>query len=154
MSKWFLINAFVLMYALWNVFTGYIGIHIIFGGLGLLFVLYNWTRHAVFSTIRSNISRTRKIKYAKLSKRVLPYHKWTGSTALLLIMIHGGLVLHRFGLPLTNLKLISGLLASCMLAAVVFFGWLRWYRTTLKRRYIHLTLAYCLFGLVLLHLVL
>lgn len=154
MSIWFLINGVVLVFALWKISTGYIGVHIIFGGLGLVFVLYNWTRHAVFSTIRSNISRKRKIKYANLSKRVLPLHKWTGSTALLLIILHGIFVVQRFSLDFTNWKILSGFIASCMLAGVVFFGWLRWYRTTVKRRYIHLTLAYCLFALVLLHLVL
>lgn len=154
MSFWFFINFCVLLFAIWKISTGYIGIHIVFGGLGLLFVLYNWTRHAVFSTIRSNISRQRKIKYAQFSKRVLPIHKWTGSTALILIIIHAGLVIHRFGFQLENWKMISGVLAGSTLVAVVLFGWLRWYHTTLRRRYIHLTLAFCLFGLVLMHLVL
>lgn len=153
-SIWFFVNAFVLLFALWKIFSSYIGIHIIFGGLGLLFVLYNWTRHAVFSTIRSDISRKRKIKYANLSKFVLPFHKWTGSTALLLILIHGTLVLQHFDLQWTNWKVITGMIAGIVLICVVGFGWLRWYRTTVKRRYIHLILGYCLFALVLLHLVL
>lgn len=153
MSIWFFINAVVLLYAAWKIFTGYIGIHIIFGALGLLFVFFNWSRHAVFATIRSDISRTRKIKYANLSKRVLPIHKWTGSTALLLIIVHGSLVIHHFGWQFSNWKVLSGFIAGVTLASVVFFGWLRWYRTTVKRRYIHLTLAFCLFALVLLHLV-
>lgn len=147
-------NAFVLLFAFWKVFSNYISVHILFGALGLLFFLYNWTRHAVFSTIRSNISRTRKIKYANLSKLVLPFHKWTGSTAFVFIIIHGVLGLQRFGLQLSNWKVVSGLVAGLVLVSVVGFGWLRWYRTTVKRRYIHLILGYCLFILVVLHLVL
>ncbi len=154
MSKWFFINILVLLFAVWKISTSYFGIHILFGGLGLLFILYNWTRHAVFSTIRSNISRQRKIKYAQFSKRVLPFHKWTGSIALVLISFHGFFVIQAYGIPFTNWKIVSGLFASFILVGVVLFGWLRWYHTTLRRRYIHLTLAFCLFGLVLLHLVL
>lgn len=152
-SIWFFVNASVLLFALWKICSNYIGVHIVFGALGLLFVLYNWTRHAVFSTIRSNISRKRKIKYANLSKFVLPIHKWTGSTALVLIIIHGTLVLQRFGFNWSNGKVVSGLVAGSILIAVVSFGWLRWYRTTVNRRYIHLILAYCLFVLIVVHLV-
>lgn len=152
MSIWFFINLAVVLFTVWKVSTGYLSLPIVFGVLGLLFVLYNWTRHAVFSTIRSNITRQRKIKYAQFSKKVLPLHKYTGSLALLLIMIHGVLVLRSFGFSLENWKILSGLVAGTTLTAVVFFGWLRWYRTTVKRRYIHLILAFCLFGFVLLHL--
>ena len=152
-SIWFFINAFVLIFALWKVLSSYLGVHIVFGALGLLFVLYNWTRHAVFSTIRSNISRRRKIKFANLSKFVLPFHKWTGSTALILIIIHGTLVFQRFSFEWSNWKIISGLVAGSILVAVVGFGWLRWYRTTVNRRYIHLILGYCLFVLIVVHLV-
>lgn len=154
MSIWFFINLAVLLLAIWKVSTGYFSLHIFFGALGLCFVLYNWTRHAVFSTIRSDISRQRKIKYATLSKKVLSLHKYTGSLALLLIIIHAGLVYHYFGLNLSSWKVLSGLVAGITLVAVVLFGWLRWYRTTVKRRYIHLILAFCLFGFVLLHLAL
>ena len=153
MSIWFFVNLFVLVFAIWKISTGYIGVHIIFGGLGLLFVLFNWTRHAVFSTIRSNIRRERKIKYANLSKRVLPFHKWTGSTALALIVVHA-LFVWKIGFDLSSWKALSGIAAGVMLFLVVLFGWLRWYRTTVLRRYIHLTLAFCLFALILIHLVL
>lgn len=153
MSKWFFINSVVLVFALWKITTGSLGLHILFGGLGLLLILYNWTRHAVFSTIRSNISRQQKIKYAQLSKKVLPFHKWTGSTALFFILIHGGLITNWFGLHVTNIKMLSGLIAAITLASVVIAGWFRFFKTTYRKRIIHLTLAFCLFGFVLLHLI-
>lgn len=76
MNRWFFINLAVLVYALTKIIMTYSGVHMVLGGLGLCLILYNWTRHAVFSTIRSkNISRKRKITYANLSKKVLPIHK-------------------------------------------------------------------------------
>lgn|SRR5690625_1202544 len=153
MSKWFFINFAVLLFALWKITTGHIGIHIIFGGLGLMLILYNWTRHAVFSTIRSNISRNRKIKYATISKRLLPLHKYTGTTALFLTLIHAALVVYYFGWQGTNMKMITGLLTVIILTLVVIVGWMRFIRTTYKRRMTHLILGFCLFGSVLLHLI-
>lgn len=153
MSKWFYINFGVLIFALWKISSGHIGIHIIFGGLGFLFILYNWTRHAFFATIRSNISRKRKIKFAQLSKKALPIHKWTGTAALLLIIIHAILVIKIFGFQMDNMKMLTGLLTAITLTLVVITGWLRFIRTTYKRRMLHLTLGFCLFSFVLLHLV-
>jgi len=153
LSKWFFINLGVLLFALWKISTGHVGIHILFGALGLFFFLYNWTRHAVFSTIRSNISRKRKIKYANLSKKVLPIHKYTGSAALIFIIVHASLVLSLFGFELTNFKLLSGLLAGITLLLLVITGWIRWLKTTYTIRVIHLSLGFTLFALVLLHII-
>lgn len=153
MSIWFFINFVVFIFAIWKISTGHLGIQIIFGGLGLLFVLYNWTRHAVFSTIRSNISRKRKIKYATFSKKVLPIHKYTGSTALLLIIIHSSFIFYFFGFQLTNMKMLTGLFAGITLTFVVLTGWLRFIRTTYHRRIVHLVLGYCLFSFIVLHLI-
>lgn len=154
MSIWFFINAIVFFYVMVKVFSGAFGIHIILGGLGITLILYNWTRHAVFSTIRSNISRKRKIKYAKLSKKLLPIHKYTGSSALVVLIIHAGYVLYYFGWQSMNPKMLSGLLAITVLSFVVLFGWLRFIRTTYNRRMIHLILGYCLFVSVVLHIIL
>ena len=152
MSKWFFINLGVFFFALWKLSTTYIGVHTLFGALGLFFFLYNWTRHAVFSTIRSNISRQRKIKYANLSKKALPIHKYTGTAALIFIIIHAGLVLSIFGLQFHSWKMVSGLLAGFTFVALVTSGWIRWFKTTYTIRIIHLSLGFTLFILVLLHL--
>src|SRR5690606_40219584 len=52
--------------------------------------------HAMFSTIRSNISRKRKIKFANISKTLLPLHKWTGTSALLFVLLHFVLIFYFF----------------------------------------------------------
>lgn len=153
MSKWFFINIIVLLYAIWKISTNYHGIHMLVGGIGLLFILYNWTRHAVFSTIRSNIPRQKKIVFAKLSKKALPIHKWTGTSAFLIILIHASLVLLRFGFQAYYIKMWSGFFALTILALVVITGWMRWYRTTVKRRYIHWTLGFILFAALLIHII-
>jgi len=155
MSKWFFMNAAVLVFVLFKLSTArYIGAHVVFGAFGLFFFLYNWTRHAVFSTIRSNISRERKIKFANLSKKVLPFHKYTGTAALLFIIIHATLVVSLFGFDIGDLKIASGFLAGLTLAALVISGWIRWFRTTYPIRIVHLSLGFTLFAFILLHLIL
>lgn len=154
MSIWFFLNAIVFFYAMVKIFTSSFGLHIIFGGIGITLILYNWTRHAVFSTIRANISRKRKIKYAKLSKKFLPIHKYTGTGALIILIIHAAYVLYYFGWQSMNQKMLSGLLAIIVLTAMVIVGWMRFIRTTYNRRMVHLILGYCLFTAVLLHIIL
>lgn len=152
MSKWFYINFIFLLFVIWKVTSHQIILHTFLGGLGMLFILYNWTRQAMFATLRSNISRKRKIKFARLSKKALPFHKWTGSTALVIIALHVKFVLHYFPYQLNNPKIASGSLALLTLCGVVLFGWLRFIRTTVIRRYVHWTLAYLVIIFALIHL--
>lgn len=154
MSRWFLINVIVIGLAIWKVSTGYFGVHILFGLLGFSFFLINWMRHAIFATIRSKIKRTTKIKLAKLSKKAMPFHKWTGTIAFVFILIHMILVIRTFGFQPNNYKMMFGLMACLMMFLTVLFGWIRWLRTTVNRRIIHLSLAFTLFYLIVIHLLL
>ena len=153
MSIWFIINIIIFCIAWGKILLGYHGIHMAVGGLALTFILYNWTRHAVFSTIRSpRVTRKRKIALAQLSKRVLTFHKWTGSTALVIALLHITLVVHRFGFHINQLKFLSGLLTIILLILLVAAGWLRWYHTTVIRRYTHWVLAFLVIFSALFHL--
>lgn len=152
MSKWFFINFLIFIFMIWKVTTGYMTTYTLLGGLGVLFILYNWSRHALFATIRSNISRKRKIKYANISKKLQRVHKWTGTTALMIILAHATIINYYFDFQLGNVKMITGLLALLTLIGVVIFGWLRHIHTTVVRRYIHWGLAYALIFFVVLHL--
>lgn len=155
LNRWFFINFFVLVFAIWKISHEDLRLTILFGGLGLLFILYNWTRHAVFSTLRSKrVPRARKIKFAKLSKRLLPFHKWTGTTALILILAHFSFVFHRYGFSLQNTKMLSGGFALIILILMVTTGWIRFFKTTYFIRMVHLTLGFCLFISVVIHLIL
>lgn len=128
-------------------------LHILFGIFGLLFYLYNWTRHAIFSTIRAkNVSRERKVKLAQLSKRVVLIHRWTGTSALIFVIIHLSFVIHLFGFQIHHIKFITGLLASLTMFTLVITGWIRLFKPTIAIRYIHLYLGLSLFFLIIIHL--
>lgn len=152
MNKWFFINVIILIYALWKVLSGSLSLHTILGLFGLICIIHNWMRHALFSTIRSNISRTKKIYFANISKKFGWLHKWFGTSALIIIIAHALVALHLFPFQWTNIKLLSGILAMIILFFVVIFGWLRFIKTTVKRRYIHWSLAYTLIIFVIIHL--
>lgn len=153
MSKWFFINLAVLLFATWKVTTGYVGLHVIIGAMGLLLVLYNWTRHAVYSTIRSNINRERKIKFAKMTKSVRKYHQWVGTYSLLFILFHGLFALYQYNFHLNNFKVISGLIAMIILAGVVITGWRRKWKKTRHQHIIHLSFGFGMFAFILIHLI-
>ncbi|HEX6595054.1 MAG TPA: hypothetical protein VF095_10830 [Bacillota bacterium] len=142
MNKWFYFNALLLILAMWNLINHHsfpnLPVHIIIGFIGLLFILFNWTRHAVFSTIRSHRDRQTKIKYANLSKKVIPFHRWTGTTAFIVIFIHAGLVVQLYGWQWDHFKMVSGLLAIILLTTMVITGWLRLYWPSVPKRMAHL----------------
>src|SRR5690625_368309 len=98
MSYWFLLNTILLFIAIWKILSHpFLTLHIIIGAMAFLFYLFNWTRNAVFSTIRSLDHRQKKIKWANISKKILPYHRWIGTSALLFSIIHAVLVVNKFG---------------------------------------------------------
>lgn len=158
MNKWFFFNFFLLLAALWKVMTSYgfpaIQVHILLGIAGLFFILFNWTRHAVFSTIRDSPDRSRKIKYANYSKKAMPFHRWTGTTALIIILFHADIALNHFGFQLGNPKIVSGLFAGSVLAGVVISGWMRRIKPSGTKRLVHLRLGITMFFLILLHVIL
>jgi hypothetical protein len=155
MNKWFYFNLLLLGLGLWQIAErGGMPVHILFGALGLFLFLFNWTRHAVFSTIRNTPNRETKIKLASLSKKIVPYHRWIGTTTLILIMIHAVLVVNQFGFSLQNIKLLCGLLAGAVLLAMVISGWMRLFRSTARKRMIHIRLGVTLFFLIALHVIL
>ena len=67
MGKWFYFNLLLLGMGLWQIIErGSIPLHIVFGALGMLLFLFNWTRHAIFSTIRNTENRMTKVKLDNL----------------------------------------------------------------------------------------
>src|SRR5690625_5502665 len=99
----------------------------------------------MISTIRSDIPRIKKIKYAKLSKRVLPIHKWTGMSAFIILIYHAYLAIDLYGFNLGITKVFSGLFGLIILTGIVIFGWLRWFKASYIKRMIHLWLGLLLF---------
>lgn len=158
MSVWFLLNAVLLIWAVWNVTEGLsvhtTYIHILLGFGGFLFFIFNWTRNAVFSTIRNVESRETKIRLAGMSKKIRPYHRWTGTTALILIMLHGITIINLYSFDLSNMKIMTGFLASINLLVLVLSGWYRLlFDSSLKIRKLHIRLGISMFVFVVLHFI-
>lgn len=151
MSIWFLINIIVFLLFTWKFYQSTLMPHIIIGGTAFCLILFNWTRHAVFSTLRSKISRKRKIFFAKISKKVLPFHKWIGTTAYLLVCIHAFMVIQRYGFQFSNLKMLSGSIALLIISFVVLTGWWRLFRPSYPMRIAHLVFDFSLFVFIVLH---
>lgn len=158
MNRWFFFNLGLLSIVLWKLihkqYFIYHQITITLGIISLGFILFNWTRHAMFSTIRETKSRQKKIKFAQISKKFVRIHKYTGSFALLFVIIHGSISLYTYNYSLGQLKIIFGIIASIVLTAVVTAGWMRHFRPTIRKRYWHLYLAMTMIFLVLIHLIL
>lgn len=159
MSKWFYMNGLVLLLVVGKFILDDTPISsqvpMLFGLFGLVFLLFNWTRHAVFSTIRNAPEREVKIKFANMSKKVMPFHRWTGTTALLFIIIHFILITNRYGgFYFQNIKMATGGLAAIVLLLMVTSGWVRLVHPTVKMRKIHLFLGFSLFFTVVFHLIL
>ncbi|WP_411842500.1 hypothetical protein [Salinicoccus sp. HZC-1] len=158
MSVWFLLNAALLIWAIWNVAAGLsihsTYMHILLGFAGFLFFIFNWTRNAVFSTIRNAESRQTKVRLARMSKRIVPYHRYIGTTALLLIILHGVSVVHFYSFDLANMKVLTGFLAAVNLLILVLSGWYRLlFDSSLKIRKLHIRLGISLFIFVVLHFI-
>jgi hypothetical protein len=155
MSKWFLLNFLLFVMIIWNVFQHtYLWIHIWLGLLGALLFLYNWTRNAVFETIRNVPNRRTKVRLARFSKKVVTIHRWTGNIALLAILFHGSLIIYHYGFSIHNIKMLVGVLALITLAFQVATGWLRLFKPTIRLRFIHLYTGMSLFFLILIHIIL
>lgn len=154
MSRWFFINFLVILFLIWRITTSYFNIPILFGILGFSFFMFNWMRHAMFATIRANISRKWKVRVANISKVKMPFHKWTGTIAFLFIVIHMILVIRLYGFQTDNFKMMFGLMGCIVLFFTVVLGWFRWFRTTVRKRIWHLSLAFTLFYLIVIHIAL
>ncbi|SFE20972.1 hypothetical protein SAMN05216238_11022 [Lentibacillus persicus] len=153
MNKWFYFNLLLLAAGIWQITEhSRFPAHVIFGAAGLLLFLFNWTRHAVFSTIRNTPNRQTKIKLANLSKKIVPYHRWIGTTTLIIILIHASLTINLFGFAWHNVKLLSGLIAGILLIAMVVSGWMRLFRSTGRKRMIHIWLGISLFIFISIHI--
>src|SRR5699024_10085734 len=123
MNKWFYFNLLLILFVLYKVIFGSYLLVSFLGGLGLLFVLFNCSCHAMFSTIRSDINRIKKIKYATLSKHVLHIHNSTAMTTFIILIYHAYLAIDLYGFNLGITKVFSGLFGLIILTGIVIFGW-------------------------------
>lgn len=157
MSIWFFLNGALLIWAAWNVAQSLavqsVHHHLLLGFAGFLFFLFNWTGNAVFATIRNVDDRTVKIRLARFSKKIMPYHRWIGTLSFVFISLHGLAVIHLYGFNPGSMKVLTGLLASVNLLILVLSGWYSLLiHHNLKSRRLHLGLGISMFILTALHL--
>ncbi|CAM4256727.1 hypothetical protein [Lacicoccus alkaliphilus] len=157
MSIWFLLNGALVIWAAWNVVQSLavhsVHHHILLGFAGFLLFIFNWTRNAVFATIRKVDDRAVKIKLARFSKKIMPYHRWIGTLSFVLIALHALTVIHLYGFNPGSMKILTGLLASVNLFILVLSGWYsQLIRHNLKSRRVHIGLGISMFILTALHL--
>jgi hypothetical protein len=107
----------------------------------------------MYSTIRESRDRKKKIKIAQLIKKDMPFHRWTGTAALIIIAGHGSIVIYQFGFQWGNGKMLSGIVAILILMMVVISGWMRRVKPTGKKRMVHLYLGLTLIIAVIVHLI-
>lgn len=83
----------------------------------------------------------------------MPYHRWTGTLSIIFIVLHATAVLYLYNFDLTNMKILTGLLAALTMLALVLSGWYSLLiRHDLMTRNLHRRLGLSLFILVALHL--
>lgn len=153
MSLWLYVNIFLMLLVIITIdhHIAALPVHIVFGLAGLFLVLFNWTRHAVFSTIRNTADRQKKIRLAAISKKVLPFHRWIGSAAFILIITHAVLIINKYGFLASSWKMLSGITAGILLLAMVTTGWLRYYLPSGGRRRAHIIIGFLLFFSIAFH---
>ena len=126
MSKWFYGNSLLILFVIWKVVTHFsfptLTLSILFGFIGFLLFLFNWTRNAVYSTIRNIPERKTKVKLANITKKIMPHHLWTGTLALLFILLHVSFVVDWYGFSFHNSKMVVGVLAFINLVLLVATG--------------------------------
>src|SRR5699024_8160372 len=94
---------------------------------------------------RSSVDRKRKIKYANYAKKIIPYHRWIGTSALVFIIFHAYMVIGTFGFDLLHIKSLSGFITGMTLVGMVSSGWLRLVWPSKRKRMTHLYLGITLF---------
>lgn len=155
--RWLLINLFtVILIVLWSLYRGYDSYYILLGKIAaqaaFILFLVNVNMYFVFLLIRKSKLRNVKVRLAKVSKTMMKYHIPLAITATLLIVTHSAMMVDAHSSQLWSVKSAAGAFSLCLLAVLLYSGWLRHRKATGKRRKFHYTMAFTFFGFVLLHI--
>lgn len=156
MNYWFYINLttflLAILFFLWGLpKTSVIILASLLGMIGLLFILFNWNMHAIFSKIRTTKNRNDRIKIAKHARKIMPFHMIIGIFGLILISGHALLIFLNYQVFI-NSKVLTGVFAFIGLIVVSVSGYLRRVKASRLRRLIHLYSSFILFVLIVFHL--
>lgn len=158
MSIWFLLNGLLLIWAIWNVASG-VAVH-----TSYIHILLGFTASCSSSSIgpatrsspQSGTSKTgrRRSGSPQCPSGSGPYHRWVGTGALLIILLHAWAVVALYGFNLGNMKILTGFLASINLFVLVLSGWYRLLvDPRIKIRKLHIRLGVSMFILTAVHFI-
>ncbi|WP_342508243.1 hypothetical protein [Sporosarcina sp. FSL K6-2383] len=159
-ARWLAVNVLtVLLLITWSLlYQGFDSYTIltgkVFAHIAFVLFLVNINMYFVFLFIRKSKVRAVKVKFAKLSRKMMKYHVAIAVTATILIIVHAFIIIKIHVDDLLKLKTMSGFLAASMLVILLFSGLLRRKKATGIRRKFHYTMAFIFLGFVLLHILL
>src|SRR5690625_6993488 len=98
MNYWFILNLLLLLYAFIDViFMNSFDLYVpILGLFGLMFILFNWNIHAIFSKIRSLTNSTERIKLAKVARKIMPHHLFIVTIGFVFIFLNFLFIVYIF----------------------------------------------------------
>jgi hypothetical protein len=153
---WIIINAIiVLAMVVWSFLHETDGITqyaTFFSQVAVVFILLNINMYFIFLIIRKSKRRKVKLTLAKLSRKIMKLHVPIAILATSLICIHILLIIRNAQLDFANMKMLTGLIATCTLILTLFAGFFRSRKATGIRRKFHIFSAFFFFLLVLLHI--
>lgn len=152
--RWLTVNILTIaLIMLWSFYQGFESNYILIGKLlaqaAFTLFLINLNMYFVFLLIRKSKVRELKIQLARISKQLMKYHIPIATTATILIILHGAIMLYVHEL---NFKIASGILSVCGLIFLLFSGLLRRKKATGRRRKFHYKTAFLFFAFVLFHI--
>ncbi|MCQ6275818.1 hypothetical protein JMM81_12735 [Bacillus sp. V3B] len=156
-GRWLTINILtVIIIVLWSLYQGYDSNYILIGKIvaqmAFFLFLININMYFVFLLIRRSKIRNVKVKFAKISKKMMKYHIPIAITASLLIIFHAAVMLYIRLEHLWGAKIISGTVTTCTLIILLFSGLLRRWKASGKRRKFHYIMAFMFLGFTLFHI--
>lgn len=155
--KWLLVNTITICLIVgWSFYQGYSSYYIlsakIFSQVAFVLFLVNVNMYFVLLLIRKGKDRNVKIKLAKISKKMMKYHVAIAVTAVVLIVLHGGMMISVQVHQLQNPKIVSGSVAFLVLATLLFSGMLRKLKASGFRRKFHYRMAFIFFAFIFIHI--
>src|SRR5699024_8014378 len=121
----------------------------------LMFILFNWNIHAIFSNIRSLSIRTERFKLAKVARKIMQHHLLFGTISFVFIILNFLFIVFIlvFAALFYYYKLIRVFMLIFLLLIVIISGYMRQAKATGTRRLVHLYASLTLYFLMLFHII-
>lgn len=124
----------------------------LFSQTAVVLILFNLNMYFIFLIIRKSKNRKVKLTLAKISRKIMKLHVPIAISAASLICIHIALIVLNIPLDLTDIKILSGLIAAAMLVLTILAGFFRSKKASGKRRKAHIITAFIFFLIAFIHI--